>query len=105
LINFYPCNISHPSFFWLNLSEINIRECKSHDVDFREVDLSRSYLMNTDFHQSLFMRTKLTTADFSEAVNYNIDITLNDVRKAIFTFPEIVNLLQHLEVQIKGLSH
>jgi fluoroquinolone resistance protein len=103
LINFYSCNISHSSFFGLNLSEINIQECKVHDVDFREADLSRSNLTNSDFYQASFVRTKLVAADFSGAVNYNIDIRINDVKKAIFTFPDAINLLQHFEIHINGL--
>lgn len=101
-ISFYLCNISHSSFFGLNISEINIQKCKSHDVDFREADLSNSHLVDTDFDQSQFIRTKLTSADFSGAFNYNIDITLNDVKKAIFTFPDVINLLLHFEIKING---
>ncbi|EKE01628.1 MAG: hypothetical protein ACD_21C00088G0003 [uncultured bacterium] len=103
LISFYSCNISHSNFFGMNLSEVNIQDCKAIDADFREADLSRSNLTNTDFHQSLFIRTKLTEADFSGAINYSIDMTLNDVKKATFTFPDCINLLQHFEIQINGL--
>jgi uncharacterized protein YjbI with pentapeptide repeats len=103
LISFYSCEISHSTFFGLNLAEINMQECKAHDVDFREADLTRGNLTNTDFHQSFFIQTKLVSADFSEAINYNIDMTLNDVKKATFTFPDCINLLQHFEIQIKGL--
>ena len=45
----------------------------------------------------------LIGAGFSGVINYNIDLTLNKVKKAIFTFPEAVNLLQHFEIQINGL--
>lgn len=104
-INFYSCNISHSNFFGLSLSEITIQKCKAHDVDFREADLSYSNLADSDFYQCLFLHTKLISADFSDAVNYNIDISLNDVKKATFTFPEVINLLQHFEIKINGLEH
>lgn len=104
LIHFYSCDISHSSFFGLNLSEINLQNCKAHDVDFREADLSNSYLMDTDFFQSLFIKTKLNSANFSGAINYNIDIKLNTVKNAIFTFPDVINLLHHFEIKIDGLS-
>lgn len=101
-INFYTCDISHSSFFGLGLTNINIQECKVHDVDFREADLSSGNFTGSDFHQSIFIHTKLTGADFSAAINYNIDIALNDVKKAIFTFPEVVNLLHHVGIKING---
>ncbi len=104
-INFYSCNISHSNFFGLSLLEINIQECKVHDTDFREADLSYSNLASSDFYQSLFIHSKLTSVDFSEAINYNIDITLNEVKKATFTFPDVINLLQHFEIKINGLEH
>lgn len=100
LINFHACNISHSSFFGLELTEINLSECKAHDVDFREADLSYANFTNTDLYQSLFAHTKLISANFSDAINYNIDITLNNVKKAIFTFPDVINLLYHFEIQI-----
>ena len=86
------------------MSEIKIQECKAHDVDFREADLSKTNLSKTDFHQSLFIHTNLTAADFSDAFNYNIDIRLNVVKKAKFSFPDAVNLLRHFEIEIDGLE-
>jgi fluoroquinolone resistance protein len=103
LINFYSCNISHSSFFCLGLAEISMQECKAHDVDFREADLSYGNFTHTDFYQSMFIKTNLMGADFSGAVNYNIDIRLNEVKKAIFNFPDAINLLHHFGIQINGL--
>jgi len=103
-INFYSCNISYSSFFGLNLPDIKIQKCKVHNVDFRESNLSNGDFSHSDLSQSIFIHTKLTEADLSEAVNYNIDITLNDVRGAVFTFPEVVNLLKNFEIKIKGIE-
>jgi len=103
-IKFYKCNISHSSFFGLSLSEIVIESCKAHEVDFREADLSHANLAYTDFHESMFVHTKLNSADFIEAVNYNIDIELNEIKKAKFSFPEVVSLLNYLEIEIIGLD-
>jgi fluoroquinolone resistance protein len=102
-IHFYECNISHSSFFGLNLSEINMQSCKANDIDFREADLSNGSFVDTDFYQSLFVQTNLSSADFSGAVNYNIDMNLNHLKKAIFSFPDVINLLQNFEIKINGL--
>jgi fluoroquinolone resistance protein len=103
-MNFYDCDISYSSFFGLNLTEINIQKSKAHDVDFREADLSRANLASSDFYQSQFIHTTLITADFSEAINYSIDITLNLIKGATFTFPDVINLLKCLGIKINGLE-
>ncbi len=103
-IKFYECNISNSSFFELNLDELVIEACKAHEVDFREASVTYANFTNTDFHNSLFIRTKLTGADFTEAINYNIDITMNEIKKAKFSFPEVVALLNCLEIEIVGLD-
>jgi len=100
-IGFVNCDISHSNFFGLGLSEINLQECRAHNVDFREADLAYGNLTDSDFYCSLFSQTKLVSADFSGAINYNIDMMLNDVKKATFSFPEVVRLLDHFEIQIK----
>lgn len=103
-LQFFSCNISHSSFFGLALAAINIQDCKAHNCDFREADLSSSNLTNNDFYQSLFNKTNLAHADFSDALNYHFDITQNNAKKAIFSFPEVINLLHAFDITIKGLD-
>lgn len=103
-IHFYQCDISHSSFFNLSLAEINIENCKAHEVDFREADLSNANVVYTDFYKSFFVHTKLIHVDFTEATHYNIDINLNDIRKSKFSFPEVISLLQCLDITIAGID-
>jgi len=88
----------------MTLTGASLESCKAHEVDFRETDLSHANLAYTDFHKSLFIHTKLNSADFTEAVNYNIDIELNEIKKSKFSFPEVVSLLNSLEIDIVGLN-
>jgi uncharacterized protein YjbI with pentapeptide repeats len=101
-IKIYKSNISHSSFFELELRDLIIEECKAHDVDFRGCDLSNSLFMLTDFQGSQFMRTKLYSADFTDAINYNINPIENDIRKGKFSMPDAMNLLNHFEIDIQG---
>lgn len=103
-IHFYQCNISHSSFFGLSLIEAIIEPCKAHEVDFRECDLSNANLVHSDFYKSFFVHTNLSYADFTEATNYCIDINLNKIHKAKFTFPEVVGLLTALDIEILGME-
>lgn len=99
-ISFYKCIINDSSFFGLKLEEISIEECKAHDVDFREGDFREANFTYTDFTNSLFSRTNLIGADFTEATNYNIDIYLNEIKRAKFSRFEAIRLLDCLEVEL-----
>ena len=99
---FYESNLSHSSFFGLTLTDLIIEGCKAHDVDFRETNLNHASFVGTDLQNSLFMHTKLKHADFTNAVNYNIDIQCNMVTKACFSFPDVIALLNHLDIKING---
>lgn len=104
-IHFYRCQLSHSSFFELVLTEIQIESCKAQNVDFRGADLSHAHLMETDFRNSLFLHTKLIHADFTGAFHYHIDIALNFLQKAKFSFPEVIGLLTPLDIEIVGLDN
>ena len=99
---FYKSNISHSSFYGLDLLEVVIKECKAYEVDFRDADFTGANFSLTDFERSLFMHTKLYSADFSDAINYNIDPNENDIRKAKFTMPDVINLLHAFDIEIDG---
>ena len=99
-IEFFRCDLSHSTFFGLNLREIRMTECLAKDVDFREADLTEADLTQTDFNGSLFMETDLTRADFSDAINYRIDVIFNRIKAAKFTLPEAVSLLRGLDIEI-----
>jgi len=98
---FYKSNISHSSFYGLELKELIIEECKAHDVDFRSADLSDANFVLTDLERSQFMHTKLCSANFTDAVNYHIDPNENDIRKAKFSMPDVINLLHIFEIEIQ----
>lgn len=100
---FYDSNISHSSFYELELPDLIMEQCKAHDVDFREAKLKHASFTGTDFQSCLFQHTDLSHADFSNAINYTIDIQTNKVAKACFSFPEVIGLLNNLEIKIKDL--
>ncbi|MDF1794979.1 MAG: pentapeptide repeat-containing protein [Coxiellaceae bacterium] len=101
---FYHCNLNHSSFFGLQLNELVCENSQAHEVDFREADLSNAVFGYTDFAGCQFVKTNLTRADFTGAQNYQMDISLNKLTKAKFSFPEVVCLLDLLDIEIDGLS-
>lgn len=99
-IHFEKCDLSHATFFGLYLSGINIVECRAHNVDFREANLTEANLSHTDFTDSMFINTDLSTADFTFATNYRIDLASSKITKAKFTLPEATALLYGLDIEL-----
>lgn len=99
-LRFNKCILNDSSFLNLSLREMIMIECKAHDVDFREADFTQADFSHTDFTNSLFSKTILREANFAEAINYNINIFQNDVKRAKFTLPEAMSLLQHLDIEL-----
>ena len=97
---FYKCILNDSIFFGLELDEIIIEDCKAHDVDFREGSFKNASFKYTDLENSLFHTTNLTSSNFTDAINYNIDVYLNEIKWAIFSLPEAVNLLNSLEIEL-----
>lgn len=97
----YQSDLSYSSFYGLNMEHIIIQACKAYDVDFRGANLTHADLTLTDFEKAQFVQTKLYAADFTEALHYCIDPNENDIRKAIFSMPDVLGLLQHFDIQIK----
>ncbi|KTC81760.1 Pentapeptide repeats (8 copies) [Legionella brunensis] len=99
---FYESNLSHSSFFGLTLDDLIMEGCKVHNVDFREANLNYASFVGTDLQNSLFMHTNLKHADFTNSTNYGIDTQCNTVTKAKFLFPDVIALLNHLDIKING---
>lgn len=77
-----------------------IEECKAHDVDFREANLSHASFVGSDLLNSLYLHTNLNAADFTNAINYTIDPNENKIKHACFSFPEVIALLNHFDIKI-----
>lgn len=85
------------------------------EMDFRKFDFSGSEvsgstfsdcgLVESNFKQcgldgTEFLRCDIRKADFREASGYQIDIMSNKMKGARFSFPEVVSLLNVLEIKI-----
>jgi len=99
-LKFNQCMINSSSFYGLNQTEIEIKACRAHDVDFREADFSKANFKETDLSNSLFSNTNLTKAKFAGAINYDININRNKVEKATFSRHEAVRLLDALGINL-----
>ncbi len=98
--SFKGCLISSSTFHSLNIAKVKFVECKAHDTDFRDADLSGAIFSNTDLMNSLFNNTNLEETNFYGATNYTIDIRSNAIKNATFCRYEATKLLESLEIKL-----
>lgn len=100
-ISFLECRVRNCNFSGLYLKKQNFSHSEIIESDFintelRSSDFSHCLLTGTMFHNCNLMK-----ADFSYAKNYTLNPEGNQLRKAKFTMPEAVALLQHLDIILK----
>lgn len=101
LPSFINCHISFSSFRFLKLPKMRLLNCLAKETDFTECDLSEGEFKDTDFEGSRFFKTNLSRTDFRQAKNYSIDIKTNIIKKAKFSYPEVMGLLRGLEISVE----
>ena len=67
---------------------------------FSDCDVSGGSFRGCELEDAEFLRCNLTGADFREAAGYVIDLESCQLKKARFSFPEVVSLLQALDIVI-----
>jgi fluoroquinolone resistance protein len=97
-LEFTDCQINYSNFKLLKLPGLKLLNCEAKEVDFIETDLGHGVFKNTDFENSRFFKTDLTQADFRGARNYTIDIKNNILKKTHFSLPDVLSLLNSLDI-------
>jgi uncharacterized protein YjbI with pentapeptide repeats len=101
-VDFDACVLNHSILSGLVLKKVQLSRCTVYDVDFSESDLSGANCCYSDFARTLFHHTNLGGADFRGAQNYSISVLDNVVKKARFSLPEAMALLNGLEIELSG---
>ncbi len=99
--NFKDSFISMSVFSYLDLNDISFNGCEIFESDFIETNLMNANFDNSDLKYSRFHKTNLSFASLENAKNYIIDPNQNNLRKASFSFPEVVGLLAAFDINIK----
>ena len=100
MLKFSQCILNDASFFGLTLNELQLDECKLHEVDFREGDFANATMTYCDFTNSLFVRTNLQNVDFTGSSNFNINVLENRLSNAKFSRYEALSLLDSLGIEL-----
>ncbi|PKL81512.1 MAG: hypothetical protein CVV24_14855 [Ignavibacteriae bacterium HGW-Ignavibacteriae-3] len=100
-LDFLKCKLNDCIFFNMDLRSTNFISCEVHNSDFEQTNLSKGDLTFSDFLNSSFSNTNLSYADFTDARNYRINPAQNNIRKAKFSLPEAIALLDQWDIIIK----
>ena len=94
------CDLSFSNFNLLKLQHMILKNCIAKEVDFAGADLTKADFRKTDFLGARFLHTNCTEANLAGSTNYGIDVNINTVKKAKFSLPEALALLQPFDIKI-----
>lgn len=88
------------NFLGMKLNKMNFSNSRFQESSFEECSITEGDFTNVSFQNTQFNNCNLTKGDFTDAYGYVIDISSNKLKGAKFSFPEVVNLLNSLEINI-----
>lgn len=100
-MEFTNCSIQGANFDQLPLNGTRFLKSILKDCSFVEADLTSASFNGCDLAGSVFNNTILNEADFCEAFNYTIDPLNNRLKKAKFTLPEAIALLEIMDIEVE----
>ena len=99
-MSFDNCQLNLASFYKLSVKKTVFKNCILHEVDFAEADLSQSQFLNCDLSGAIFDNTNLEKSDFRTSINYSINPQTNKIKKAQFSIPDVIGLLNAFDIKI-----
>lgn len=100
VVNFENCNLSYAIFSSLKMSKSKFTNSNLEEVDFSEAQLDESIFTYSNLTHTIFNHTDLRKTDFRGAKNYKIDPRNNLLKGSVFSEPEVMSLLDSLEIRI-----
>src|SRR6185369_14557755 len=94
------CVLKYVNFSQLRWKKAVVTDCDAHDSDFRGAQLVGADFRKTRFRSCRFSGSDLQKANFGFAEGYDLDLRTENLKKAIFSMPEALNLLAPFELEI-----
>lgn len=98
--NFNGCNLNDSSFYKIVIKKTLFKDSSLHNADMTECDLSGSIFDKCDFKGAVFSNTNLEKCDFLTSFNYSINPEANKIKKAKFSIPSVIGLLDKYDIKI-----
>ena len=93
--------LKYNSFFEMTLKNTDLSSNTYQDCIFSDSNLSMSSFKGSQFNETQFIACDLSCVDFRDARGYMIDMNTNRIKKAKFSYPEVQNLLNFLDIEIE----
>lgn len=100
LLRIEDSQLDYSVFQELSLNNSEFLNSSMKEVDFSNSSLVKSIFSGSDLNMSNFTGVDLRESDFREAINYSLDPNFTKIRKAKFSLPEALSLLEHLEIEV-----
>jgi len=85
----------------MKIKKLQFKNSSLQEVDFTEADASGALFDNCDLARAKFENTVLEKANFRTAFNYSINPELNKIKKAKFSLPGVIGLLDNYDIDIE----
>lgn len=95
------CKLKYNNFVNVNFQKFTFSGNDILESLFGDCNLSHSNFSSCHLNRTEFFRCDLTGANFENADGYTVDISNCKLKSAIFSFPEVVNLLNSFGIIIK----
>jgi fluoroquinolone resistance protein len=99
-MKFENCILHLASFYKLILKKIVFKNTNMQEVDCTETDFTNAIFENCDLANAVFYNTNLEKADLRTAFNYSISPAQNKIKKAKFSLPSVIGLLNDYDIAI-----
>ncbi|MCF0050493.1 pentapeptide repeat-containing protein [Dyadobacter sp. LJ53] len=100
--SFNECVLDHANFFNGNLTKTTFKNCSLLHTNFEEADLSEAIFDHCDLDGARFVDSILEKTDFRTAHNFNIDPTLNRLKRSKFSGTNLTGLLRRYKLDIES---
>jgi len=99
-VDFEECMLDF-SFFSKNImKKVRFSGCSMKEASFEEVDLSGASFAGCGLANAAFERCNLAGCDFRTAREFSFNPSSNKMKKAMFSYPGVLGLLEHLDLVI-----
>lgn len=99
-ISFDKCRLLSCNFSGLPMTGSVWKHSRFEECFFNESILKKSEFSESSFYKSEFFHCDLSGSDFSEARDYLINPTHNTIKKAKFSYPHVLGLLEAFEINV-----
>jgi uncharacterized protein YjbI with pentapeptide repeats len=100
-VSFEDCIMDYTHFHRNNLKKSSFINCTIKEAGFFDLDLSKADFSNSNLRDTVFERGNLSGADFTSATNFIVNPLESNVKKAKFSYPGILGLLQNFDIIIE----